>query len=149
MMPEVQAESESVGSVTLACGTDSQGNMYLMDKLLTTKYPLGVVLMELATRLGRRAATLRADWIPRLQNEEADGLTNWDFCHFDPARRIDVKLEDLHFHILTDLFVAGDEYISELEELKVQGKAASSSTGPQKKRHKSKRARLGVTPVTA
>ena len=46
-----------------------------------------------ADRLGRRAATLRADWIPRLQNEVADALTNWDFRHFDEQRRIHVDLE--------------------------------------------------------
>ena len=82
LMPEISAEQESLGSVSLTCGTDNQGNTYLLDKLLTTKYPLGVVLMELATQLGRRAVTLRADWLPRLQNEEADALTNMDFRHF-------------------------------------------------------------------
>ena len=66
LMPEVKADAETLGSVTLTCGTDNQGNMLLMDKLLTTKYSFGVVLMELAAQLGRRAAVLRADWIPRL-----------------------------------------------------------------------------------
>ena len=50
--------------------------VYLMGKLLTAKYPLGVDLIELATQLSRRAAILRADWILRLQNEEADALTD-------------------------------------------------------------------------
>ena len=36
------------GLVTPGCGTDNQGNTFLVDKLMTTKYPLGVVLMELA-----------------------------------------------------------------------------------------------------
>ena len=77
LLPEVSSGPESLGTIALTCGTDNQGNMYLMDKLLTTKYPSGVVLMELATQLSRRRATLRANWIPRLQNEEADALTNW------------------------------------------------------------------------
>ena len=100
LMPEVPFDAESIGTITLTCGTDDQGNMFLTDKLLTTKYPLGVVLMELATQLGRRAATLRADWIPRLQNEEADALTNWEFRHFDMAKRIDVDLAKLNFYVL-------------------------------------------------
>ena len=98
-----------------------------MDKLLTTKYPLGVVLMELASQLGRRAATLRADWIPRLQNEEADALTNWEFRHFDSAKRIDVDLDKLNFYVLRDLFAAGDSYLSEVERLKALGKQERST----------------------
>ena len=90
----------------------------MLDKLLTTKYPLGVVL---------RAATLRADWIPRLQNEEADALTNWDFRHFDPARRIEVDLEKLRFAVLNDLFASGEEYLTELEGLKAKSRAARSA----------------------
>ena len=78
LMLEVGDPGESPGSISLTCGTDNQGNMYLMDKLLTTKHPFGVVLMELSTQLGRRGATLRADRIPRLQNEEADALTDAD-----------------------------------------------------------------------
>ena len=68
-------------------GTDNQGYSYLLDKLLTTKYPLGVVLMELAVQVGLRKATIRANWIPRLQNEEADALTNSEFHHFDRAKK--------------------------------------------------------------
>ena len=50
-----------------------------MDKMTTTKFPLGAILMELAHQLSNRRAVLRAQWLPRLQNEEADALTNSDF----------------------------------------------------------------------
>ena len=145
LMPDVKGDAETLGTVSLTCGTDNQGNMFLMDKLLTTKYPLGVVLMELASQLGRRGATLRADWIPRLQNEEADALTNWDFRHFDPKRRIDVNLNDLKFNIMNDLFAAGDTYFKELEDLRSKGKvaaAAASSSATGEKRRKKKGAAL-------
>ena len=36
------------GLLTLSCGTDDLGNTFLLDRLLTTKYPLGVILMEVA-----------------------------------------------------------------------------------------------------
>merc|ERR1739841_63675 len=101
-MPESDEASESLGSISLTCGTDNQGNSYLLDKLLTTKYPLGVVLMELAVQLSLRNAILRADWIPRLQNEEADALTNSDFRHFNPEKRIQVDLDSIGFRILHD-----------------------------------------------
>ena len=140
LMPEDEFNSECLGSVTLTCGTDNQGNMHLMDKLLTTKYPLGVVLMELSSQLGRRGASLRASWIPRLQNEEADALTSWDFRHFDPKLRIDVNLEELRFSIVNELFDAGDSYLSELDDLRAKGKvaAAASSSVPGTKRRKQK-----------
>jgi hypothetical protein len=134
LMPEVRAGPETLGTIALTCGTDNQGNMYLMDKLLTTKYPLGVVLMELATQLSRRRATLRANWIPRLQNEEADALTNWDFRHFDPSKQIEVKLEELKFHVLNDLFSVGEEYLTELNDLKDKGKISRASATSQLKR---------------
>ena len=128
LLPEEASGSEMLGSVTLTCGTDNQGNMYLVDKLLTTKYPLGVVLMELSSQLGRRGAALQADWIPRLQNEEADALTNGDFRHFSPELRVDVDLEHLNFHVMRELFEAGDDYLAQLEALKLKGKLATSST---------------------
>ena len=39
---------ESTGVVTVGCPTDNQGNHFLFDKLMTTKYPLGLILIELA-----------------------------------------------------------------------------------------------------
>ena len=100
--------------------------------------------MELSSQLGRRGASLRADWIPRLQNDEADALTNWDLRHFDPKRRIVVELESLKFNIMNDLFSAGDTYLKELEELRAKCKAAAAaSSDPGGKRRKKKGDALG------
>ena len=57
MLPE-NSDSEQLGLGSFTCGTDNQGNMYLLDKLLTTKYPLGVVLMELSCQLSLRRLSL-------------------------------------------------------------------------------------------
>ena len=108
----------SLGTLTLSCGTDNLGNTFLLDKLLTTKYPLGVVLMEVAFQCRIRGATFRANWVPRLQNEEADALTNLEFRHFSPENRIHVELETLSFGVLDRLFQVGDDYIEQLAELK-------------------------------
>ena len=89
-----------MGLATLSCGTDNQGNSYLLDKLMTTKYPLGIVLIELACQLGLRRACLHARWIPRLQNEEADALTDGEFDHFDHKLRIPVELDKLKFLVM-------------------------------------------------
>ena len=86
--------------------------------MITTKYPLGVVLMEVAHQCHRKGLSLRADWVPRLENQEADDLTNLEFKCFSPQNRLDVQLETLNFGVLNDLFSAGDDYIKELDELK-------------------------------
>ena len=56
-------------------------------RLLTTKFPLACFLMELALQLQRQEADLELFWLPRLQNEEADALTNQCYITFDPAQR--------------------------------------------------------------
>ena len=117
----------------MTCGTDNQGNSYLLDKLLTTKYPLGIVLMELAVQLGKRGATLRADWIPRLENEEADALTNWDFRHFDPKKRVEVDMGKLNFTVLNDLLESGEEYVAEVTAMKAKELASRAESGPARK----------------
>ena len=140
LLPDDAMRAETLGTVSLTCGTDNQGNSYLLDKLMTTKYPLGVVLMELAVQVGLRNAVLRANWLPRLQNEEADALTNSDFRHFDPNKRIDVDLGTLDFKILSKLFAVGDEYVEELAKLKEKDKLrreTSNAEAGQPKRRKS------------
>ena len=121
-MPEGAAAGETSAVLTLSCGTDSQGNTYRLDRMLTTKYPLGVVLMELAHQMRRRRLVLRAKWLPRLENEEADALTNLDFRHFDEARMVPVDLNDMKFGVLNDLFGAGDAYMTELEAARSKAK---------------------------
>ena len=64
--------------------------------------------------------TLRTRWLPRLQNEEADALSNFDFDSFDPKLRIEAELESLPFVLLNDLFEVGEDYIAELDTVKKQ-----------------------------
>ena len=85
--------------------------------------------------------SLRADWVPRLQNEEADDWTNWDFSKFKSENRVEVKLEDMQFGVLTRLLATGEEYFNEIEEAKKQAKEAracgwTSSKGAGKGRRK-------------
>ena len=82
--------------------------------MLTTRYPLGVILMELAHQMKLRRTLLRARWLPRLQNQEADDLTNDEFRHFDLSKRIQVDLKSLGFKLMEELFEVGDDYIAEL-----------------------------------
>ena len=113
----------------MSCSTDNQGNSYLLDRMMTTRYPLGVILMELAHQMKRRHVLLRARWLPRLQNQEADDLTNYEYRHFDPAKRINIELADLNFALMDSLFKAGDEYEAELASARAIAKAAKEA-GP-------------------
>ena len=110
----------------------------MLDRMMTTKYPLGVVLMELAHQMRIRRLVLRAHWLPRLENEEADALTNFDYRHFNAKHRIEVKLEDLKFKVLNELFQEGEDYVAALEKAKAQQKEAKASGAVQvgKKRKK-------------
>ena len=92
--------------------------------------------MELARQLSRRRLSLRARWLPRLQNQEADDLTNGEFRHFDPKLRIPVDLDRLGFEVMPQLFAAGDEYLSELERHRAElrrKKAANAARRPGEK----------------
>ena len=94
--------------------------------------------MEVACQLGLRNATLRANWLPSLQNEEADALTNSDFRHFSVARKVPVKLEELQFVVLNELFQTGDAYVTELDALKAQAKRAREASAPAKAKRSKK-----------
>ncbi len=86
-------------------------------------------LMDLAHQMRFRRLVRRALWLPRLENEEADALTNFDFGHFSPGNQIKVELADLNFAVLDDLFKAVNEYVTRLEEEKAKHKPVKTYGG--------------------
>ena len=46
LMPDHKTNSECLDTVSLTLGTDDQGDMFSTNKLLFSKYALGVVLLE-------------------------------------------------------------------------------------------------------
>ena len=137
LVPEAEPAGESTGLLALSCGTDNQGNGYLLDRMLTTKYPLAVVLMELAHQMRIRRLILRAHWLPRLENEEADALTNYEYHHFNAKNRIKVNLDELKFGVLRGLFESGEAYYSDLNDKRAKAKedrlAGKEPEGKRKK----------------
>ena len=91
-------------------------------------------MMELAHQMRRRRLVLRARWLPRLQNDEADQLTNMDFRHFDPKKRIPVSLERLGFQVLPELFEAGEKYLETLSRRKADSKESEKTEGNNRAR---------------
>ena len=63
-------------TITVGGMTDNRGNSYVLNRLMTTKFPLCVVIMELAVQMECRNARVSLDWSPREFNQEADDLSN-------------------------------------------------------------------------
>ena len=100
--------------------TDNLGNTFALTKLMSSKFPLVVILAELAAQLRSRGMSLNLEWAPRDQNDEADALTNEDFTAFDPARRIEVDVETVEWLVLPRMLgVAGSIY-DRVQALKVE-----------------------------
>ena len=108
------------GFISFAAFTDNQGNQHLLERYLSTKLPLGAVLIEVAAQLQRRRLDISLEWVPRDQNEEADALTNGDYILFDMSRRVQFKFLDLPFELLKDLAQHMEDFHSEVEERKLR-----------------------------
>ncbi len=105
---------EGADTVALIPGfTDNRGNQFALSRLQTTKYPLILLVMELACQLERRSQRLSIQWAPREYNVEADRLANGDSSGFDPAYRVHVNIADFNWIILHDLMEAGAEFEKE------------------------------------
>ena len=63
-------------------GTDNQSNTYAVSKMMSTKFPLTLLVMELSETLRSSCCELSLDWIPREKNQLADDLTNEKVDHF-------------------------------------------------------------------
>ncbi len=101
------------GTCTFTAGTDNQGNAKLFLRQSTTKYPLCVLLMELASRLNEAGWEMRLAWRRRDTNVEADRLTNGNFEGFRAENRIRMPFP-LPFPRMLALLEAGSEFYGEL-----------------------------------
>ena len=68
-------------------------------KNLTTKMPVAAILVELNLIAEARGLVIDVSWVPRLQNEEADALTNADFRLFTASNRVHIDLEKIELSL--------------------------------------------------
>jgi hypothetical protein len=109
--------------LSLATGaTDNQGNSYAVAKLLTAKYPLCIVLMELSVQLQDRQLWLDLEWTPREQNTIADDLTNEEFEGFGIENRIEVDISKLKYKVMIDYLARGAALYESIEARKRERK---------------------------
>lgn len=104
--------------VTITAVTDNLGNTFVMQKFASCKFPLSIVVMELACQLRKYGIEMDLGWVPRMQNVPADALTNGEFEQFDPAKRIAVNFEDLKFEVLDELMGKAEELDQEIKLVK-------------------------------
>ena len=106
--------SSSAGRVKLVGTTDNLGNSWILSRLMSTKFPMLLVLGELAVQLRDRNLQLHLEWAPRLQNEEADALTNSDFSMFREENRVSIDPAKLSLKILPQLERVAEELHSDI-----------------------------------
>ena len=102
--------------IKLAGETDNKGNAHVVAKLLTTKFPLCVTLMQLSHDMGERGVDLDLMWIPREENTLADALSNGEIGAMDPGlrRRFDIQSLERLNHLLQ----VGKELYDKVAEVK-------------------------------
>ena len=92
----------------LSGSTDNQGNTFATSKMMSTKFPLTILLMELSEQMRRRRTTLHLSWLQRDSNSEADALTNEDFTAFSPQNRMNCSLAELDWIVLPKMMASSE-----------------------------------------
>ncbi len=90
--------------------TDNRGNAYVLDRLMTTRFPLCAVIMELAAQMEHKNVRVAVDWCPRDLNAEADALANGDATLFDEDRRVTLDVGSINWLVLDVLMKHGVEH---------------------------------------
>jgi len=135
LVPAGEGGELQKGSLLLPLFTDNRGNTFALSRLMTTKYPLCLIVMELATVMEQRGLILDTAWAPREWNAEADALTNERFEGFDPALRKELDLPGHQWQVLGQLLKDGQGFYAEVQE----ARAAARSRGPRARRGGRKR----------
>ena len=84
-------------------GTDNQAAQFLSIKGGSTKLPLTLIMMQLASTLRGMQLELRLKWRPRELNVEADALANLDTSLFNEALQVKVEWSQLGHKVLDKL----------------------------------------------
>jgi len=134
-LTEPAAGSSRRGTVMLPLMTDNRGNSFALTRLMSTKYPLCLLVMELAVALEDRGLALTAEWAPREWNAEADALTNSRFEGFSPEMRVPFDMRSYPWQVLSGLLEDGRVFYREAQAARSAAKLRAVA-GPKKGRCK-------------
>ena len=104
------------GAITLSGITDNLGNTFVLSRMMTSKFPLVVILSELTLQLRDRGMEMDLLWTPRDQNEEAGALTNGAFTGFTAAHRVEVDLGPHSWKILPAAMKEAEDIYEKVKE---------------------------------
>ena len=76
-------------SMVMPIWTDNRGNGAALNKLMSTRYPLNALLMEMSAYFNHMRIKALIEWTPRTANREADSLANGDTRGFDPELEVE------------------------------------------------------------
>ena len=128
LAPERLSNEGAIGAIAITGLTDSQVAAKVLQRGISTKFPLCCVAMELAARLEARQADLELEWVPRAANAEADRLADGVAHGFDEAHRVGCDLGSLPWLVLPDLLAAGAVfYASRTGPVEACGKAGGAA----------------------
>ncbi len=111
-------KGSSHGLMHFTAFTDNQGNASALGKLMSSSFPLCVVLMELACVLEDLGLNLQLAWTPREHNAEADALSNGNSAGFSKENRLHCELPELPFHCLPKFMELGETFYRQRDEVK-------------------------------
>ncbi len=128
--------------ITITATTDNLGNTFVMQKYASCKFPLSIVVMELACQLRKHGIEMDLCWAPRMQNIPADALTNGEFEQFDLNKRITKKFEDMEFEVLNELMGKAEELDQEIRLVKSSKEGKKLEDRPSESRPKAKKGEM-------
>ena len=96
----------ALGTCGITGSTDNRGNSYAVTKMMSTKWPLTALIIELSEELRANNLELHLEWLPRDLNEEADALSNLDTSGFDPSLEMKIDTSKLGWRVLDELMPA-------------------------------------------
>lgn len=102
--------------------TDNRGNEFIVQRGMTTKFPLVLLVIEMSETLRSEDATAGLTWIKREENQLADDLTNEEFGKFDEKKRVIVTEEKCKWVVLGELLPESEELYRELQAAKEKKK---------------------------
>ena len=98
---------------------------------LSAKFPVTLLLIELAETLRVKDSFVTLTWVPREENDLADALTNLNFDAFDMNLREAVSEEDMGWLVLDELMENSRVLSEEIKAHKEMKRAEN-----RKKKHK-------------
>ena len=114
------------GIASITGSTDNQGNSFATAKMMSSKWPLTVLLIELSEQLRAKNMELQLLWRQRDLNQEADDLTNGIYTAFDPARRISVDPSSIPWLVMNDIMQVSEQLYTSICKEREAAKTAGS-----------------------